>query len=72
MQWKERPDQPERSNCEIEWIQVSEISRDNGCPSNLIQIFWSERSEAQTFCAQFNSLIVLADLVVLWDGKCPV
>jgi hypothetical protein len=30
-----------------------------------IEIFWSDRSEAQTFCVPFNNLTVLTGLAVL-------
>jgi hypothetical protein len=42
---------------------ISRKSSKNGLPSNLIQIFRSERSEAQTFCVPFNNLTVLAELM---------
>jgi hypothetical protein len=45
---------------------VSQISSGNGPPSSLIQIFLSDRSEVQTFCA-FNDLTVLTGLAELME-----
>jgi hypothetical protein len=39
-----------------------------GLASNLIQMFRSERSEAQRFCVPFNNLTVLTGLAVLMES----
>jgi hypothetical protein len=44
-------------------VYVSQISSENGHHSNVIQIFRSDRSEAQMFCVSFNNLTGLAVLM---------
>jgi hypothetical protein len=46
-------------------VYVSQISSENGPRSNVINIFQSDRSEAQMFCVSFNNLTVLTGLAVL-------
>jgi hypothetical protein len=46
-------------------VYVSQISSENGPHSDVINIFQSDRSEAQMFCVSFNNLTVLTGLAVL-------
>jgi hypothetical protein len=49
-------------------VYVSQISSENGPHSNFIEIFRSDRFEAQTFCVPFNNLTVLNGLAGLGES----
>jgi hypothetical protein len=60
-----RPVRPEFLS-RYKWIDLAHVSRkssENVPPSNLIQIFRSERSEVQTFSVLYNNLTFLVELM---------